>query len=327
MAFVPRETFSQTQRSLEAIYERTTGRFELVCVDGGSPPLIKEYLQGAARDKGFTLVRSDTYVAPNQARNLALDHVTTDFVVFVDNDSLVAPGWLEALLRCADETGAWVVGPLYCESSPEGVRIHMSGGTFRITELRDGKCSYVERHHNQHVEYAQATNLQRHKTELIEFHTVLIRMTTFDKLGLFDPELTCICEHGDFCLSVHQAGGSVFIEPEAVVTYVPPWRLDIGDLEYFQLRWSEAWLEASIRRLTKKYNLSETDPEMDALRYWVRSHRRLRLTWIDQLPRIIGKKAARVISRRLVEPLEIAHNRARFYRRNKDIRYANSSAT
>jgi hypothetical protein len=121
--------------------------------------------------------------------------------------------------------------------------------------------------------------------------------------------------------------GSVFIEPEAVVTYVPPWRLDIGDLEYFQLRWSEAWLEASIRRLTKKYNLSETDPEMDALRYWVRSHRRLRLTWIDQLPRIIGKKAARVISRRLVEPLEIAHNRARFYRRNKDIRYANSSAT
>jgi GT2 family glycosyltransferase len=251
---------------------------------------------------------------PNQARNLALDHVTTDFVVFVDNDSLVEPGWLDALLRCADETGAWVVGPLYCEPSPDGVQIHMSGGTCRITALRDGKCSYVERHHNQHIEYRQATHLRRHKTELIEFHTVLVRMTTFDKIGPFDPELTCVCEHGDFCLSVYRAGGSVFIEPEAVITYVSPRQLDIADREYFQLRWSEAWLEASIRRLTEKYNLSETDPEMDALRSWVRSHRRLRLTWIDRLPRFVGTRAAGMISHRFVEPIEIALNRARFSR-------------
>ena len=37
IAFVPRETFSQTQRALETMYARTTGPFELVCIDGGSP--------------------------------------------------------------------------------------------------------------------------------------------------------------------------------------------------------------------------------------------------------------------------------------------------
>ena len=39
IGFVPREAFSQTERSLETIYARTEGQFELVCIDGGSPPL------------------------------------------------------------------------------------------------------------------------------------------------------------------------------------------------------------------------------------------------------------------------------------------------
>jgi GT2 family glycosyltransferase len=312
IVLVPRETFSETQRSLETIYEQTASRFELVCVDGGSPSSVKRYLENAARDKGFSLIRSDAYLAPNHARNLALDHVTTEFVAFVDNDSLVTAGWLDALVRCADETGAWVVGPLYLELAPEGERIHMSGGICRINELPNGKGSYFERHHNQFVQYGQATELNRHETELVEFHAVLARMTAFKKIGPLDPALTCMFEHGDFCLSVRRAGGSVFFEPAAQVTYVPPQRLEAGDRRYFQLRWSEAWLEATIRRLTEKYGLSETDPEMEIARAFVRSQRRLRLTWLDRLPSVVGEKAAQVIRHRVVEPLEIVHNKVRF---------------
>ena len=119
IGFVPREAFSQTKRSLETIYARTKGPFKLVCIDGGSPPIVKQYLEQASREKGFVLLRTDDYLIPNHARNLVLDHVNTEYVVFVDNDVLVAPGWLDALVRCADETGAWLVGPLYFESEPE----------------------------------------------------------------------------------------------------------------------------------------------------------------------------------------------------------------
>jgi GT2 family glycosyltransferase len=117
IGFVPRESFSQTERSLETIYARTEGQFELVCIDGGSPPVVKQYLEHASREKGFALVRTDEFLIPNQARNLVLDHVNTEYVVFVDNDILVAPGWLDALVRCADETGAWAVGPLTLNSN------------------------------------------------------------------------------------------------------------------------------------------------------------------------------------------------------------------
>ena len=319
VAFVPRETFSQTERALEKLYERTAGNFELICVDGGSPPSVQKYLEEASREKGFLLIRADGYISPNQARNLALDHVTSEYVVFVDNDCLVTPGWLDALVRCSDETGAWVVGPLYCEFEPEGERIHMSGGTCRITEFGDRGRSYVERHHNPHIDLARAAfDRRRYETELIEFHVVLVRMTVFERIGRLDPELTCMFEHGDLCLQVRQAGGSVFIEPEAIVTYVPPQRLQQADREYYQLRWSEAWMEATIGRLIEKYGLSKADLEIDKARGWVRHHRRHRLTWINELPRHVGDKWASRICRYIVAPFEIAHNRVRFFLRNRN---------
>jgi len=36
----------------------------------------------------------------------------------VDNDVIVSPGWLEALVACAGETGATVVSPLICQGTP-----------------------------------------------------------------------------------------------------------------------------------------------------------------------------------------------------------------
>src|SRR5262245_36266673 len=151
VAFVPREQFVTTQRSLETLYERTTEPFELVCVDGGSPPPVAEYLERAAREKQFTLVRADRFITPNQARNMALEHVGTPYVAFVDNDVLVSKGWLSALVDCAEETSAWVVGPLYFEFEPENERIHMFGGDCRVDDFPGLGRTYVEKHHLAHT--------------------------------------------------------------------------------------------------------------------------------------------------------------------------------
>jgi GT2 family glycosyltransferase len=40
------------------------------------------------------------------------------YVVFIDNDVLVTPGWLGSLVRRTEETGAWLVGALYCFGEP-----------------------------------------------------------------------------------------------------------------------------------------------------------------------------------------------------------------
>ena len=121
------------------------------CVSTGDLRQLKQYLENASREKGFALVRTDEFLMPNQARNLVLDLVNTEYVVFVDNDILVAPGWLDALVRCADGTGAWAVGPLYFEFEPECTQLHMAGGICRIVQLPDGGRSLVEKHDHAHV--------------------------------------------------------------------------------------------------------------------------------------------------------------------------------
>ena len=289
IGFVPRESFSQTERSLETIYARTEGQFELVCIDGGSPPVVKQYLEHASREKGFALVRTDEFLIPNQARNLVLDHVNTEYVVFVDNDILVAPGWLDALVRCADETGAWAVGPLYFEFEPECTQLHMAGGICRIVQLPDGSRSLIEKHDHAHVKLAALEfELGRRETELIEFHTALVSMQAFAKLGRLDPNLS-LSEHADLCLQVRAAGKSVFLEPRAGVTYLPPTLPNRSDSKYFQFRWNAKWVERTIARLKEKYQLSEADPEMVALRSWVNHYRRRMPSSRWWLPKIMRR--------------------------------------
>src|SRR5512132_1589605 len=110
---VPRERFSHSDRSLANIYENTMYPFELTYVSAGAPPAIQRLLERESRERGFQLIQRSHFMSPNQARNLGIRGVSTKYVVFLDNDALVAPGWLESLVECAEETDAWVVGPLY----------------------------------------------------------------------------------------------------------------------------------------------------------------------------------------------------------------------
>jgi glycosyltransferase involved in cell wall biosynthesis len=93
---VPRERFSCTQASLESIYTHTTYPFKLTYVDGNSPQPIRHYLETMAEKHDFQLLRTPYYLAPNHARNLGLKSVDTEYVVFLDNDVIVTPNWLDS---------------------------------------------------------------------------------------------------------------------------------------------------------------------------------------------------------------------------------------
>ena len=129
---VPRDHFSDTKESLESILASTPADCALIYIDGGSPPAVASYLRKQSTARGFTLVRYNHYLTPNQARNRGATRATTRYIVFVDNDVVVAPGWLAPLVECADATGAAVVGPLTYEGRPLHRILHFSGGDTRI---------------------------------------------------------------------------------------------------------------------------------------------------------------------------------------------------
>ncbi len=255
---VPRERFSCTQQSLESIYKYTEVPFKLVYVDGNSPAKVKKYLQSEAQNRGFKLVRTDYYLSPNHARNIGLNYVDTKYLVFFDNDVVVSPGWLKALLNCAEETEATVVGPLMCEKEPVHQIIHCAGGETRIVTDIKGRRHLREKMYKQgHRVADMLPKLQRTETELAEFHCVLVCKDIFERIGNLDPQMLCTKEHLDFCMTVREAGGKIYFEPDCIVTYVPGPPLELTDMHFYMLRWSDEWMRASLQRLRQKWELSE----------------------------------------------------------------------
>lgn len=255
---VPRERFSCARTSLESIYQYTDIPFKLIYVDGNSPAKVRDYLKEEAQNKDFQLIRTDYYLYPNQARNIGLAKVTTKYLVFIDNDVIVSPGWLQALVQCAEETGAAVVGPLMCQNEPVHEIVHFAGGESHIWVDKIGRRRLREKMYKQGQKVKEVyEQLQRTPTELAEFHCVLVRHSIFDRIGKLDEAFLNTKEHLDFCMSVIQAGETVYFEPACIVTYVPGPPLEWTDLHYYMLRWSNAWFLGSLQRMREKWDVVE----------------------------------------------------------------------
>ena len=286
---VPRERFSYSQTSIESVYANTHLPFRLIYVDGRSPAHIKSYLEAQAQQKGFKLVRTEHYLSPNQARNIGLRLADTKYIVFLDNDVEVAPGWLSALVQCAEETNASVVGPLYCIGQPLHEVIHMAGGDARIRETQ-GRRRLHEKHRfcNKRASEVRA-QFRREPCELVEFHCMLVRREVFQDLGPLDEALLSTREHLDICLTVREAGGTVWFEPNAVVTYVTATSFAWTDIPYYLLRWSDSWGRTSLRHFEQKWKLDTSAGELT--NSWLRPHRQIPFRRLrNRLHRILGAR-------------------------------------
>jgi GT2 family glycosyltransferase len=260
-----------------------------VYVDAASPPAVRRALEAASRTRRFHLIRVDRQLAPNQARNLGLREATTPFVVFIDNDVVPDDGWLDALLRCADETGAMAVGPLYYIGEPGAGIVHMAGGEARIEES-NGRRRFVEQHRWANRPVAEVRDrLRREESGHVEFHCMLVRREVFDRLGPLDERLLSMAEHTDLCFGIREHGGTVYFEPAASVTYVTTGRLTLADLRFFARRWSEAWTEPTLARVAEKWKLDPAERSITRLRLFARGHRQSLMDHVEgRLVRALG---------------------------------------
>ena len=315
----PRERFRYSRESLESIYANTNYPFSLVYVDGNSPKNIQEYLNQKSQSKNFQLIRTEQYLAPNQARNIGLAAVNTEYLVFIDNDVYVEPGWLEKLINCAEETNAAIVCPLVCIGQERYSKIHLAGGEARIIlEVKNEtiRRKVHEKHYFVNRPVAEVKDqLQRRQCEFAEFHCMLVRTDIFKTIGQLDEKLLSTREHIDFCLTVTNAGESIYCEPDSVVTYVPAKNFALSDIPYFMLRWSDRWEIASLEHFAQKWNVTKKDKYFKK-RYKRLGHRRHQAllrplvrklslgdyaTWLERVLIAGERKLNRYISDRYVD--------------------------
>lgn len=263
----PRERFGMAQQSLESIYATAGIPFDLIYVEGGAPKYFSDWLDTAASEKGFRVIHVDRFITSNEVRNMGVAASNTEYLIFIDNDVVCSEGWLAAMVKAADESGADVVSPIVCEGRPVHTCVHRTTGTF----TSDRKAFFATPHGKRELIDVMTNfkkpidevrhEFRREETDACEFHCILVRRSILDKVGPFDEEMRATKEYIDFSMSVLQAGGKLIFDPGAIITYVYPTSaspVTAEEQSYFLLRWSPKWQIHDLDHMQKKWGLADS---------------------------------------------------------------------
>ena len=245
-----REKFNEAVRSLESLYQNTKIDFDLIYLESSGSKKHRAEIVTYQKKQGFELVVLEKFLYPNAARNLGLkraEKYAPEWVAFLDNDVVFAPGWLTELIRVAETMEVAVVSPLICQNGSDFAEVHTAGGTCRVVA---GELVEVL---GQQGEPVATVSPNPRSTELFEFHCVLFR---YHPDLRFNPKLYNTREHLDASLQVQKEGGRIYLAPQSRVAYLPTRLETLADLLFYELRWSRLHKQKSLAHFARKWNVT-----------------------------------------------------------------------
>jgi GT2 family glycosyltransferase len=190
-----------------------------------------------------------------------------------------------------------------CEQEPLHTIVHCAGGENHVWQDAKGSRHLREKMYKQGQKVEQVqSQLQAQPTELAEFHCMFLRTDLREKVGFLDEEMLNTKEHLDFCMTVIQAGETIYFEPASIVTYVPGPPGHWSDVAFYMLRWSNYWTQASLEHLRQKWNLAEDSYFKTKLKKlgW----RRRMTIWQPLNRKITWGRSSRRLNEWLLHPLD-----------------------
>lgn len=137
-----------TRICLESLRSHGAAGARILLINNGSTDQTAEYL---ATCQGMDVINNLENLGCAGAWNQGVRESTSDWVVFLNNDVIVSPGWLEGLLSFADEHGLDVVTPAIREGEYNYDMVEYSGqfvetmGQVCRMGVADGICFMVHR--------------------------------------------------------------------------------------------------------------------------------------------------------------------------------------
>jgi len=200
----------QLLRSLQA--NTPDGTYELIIVDNGSTDAT-----AAATDNpavGVKVVRNSVNRGFAVACNQGAEAARGEALVFVNNDVVVRPGWLDPLLAGLRRRRVGVVGSKLL--FPDGTVQH--AGMILLHDP-DGQ-GYLDGEHLLHRQSAQHPLVnQSRELRAVTAALFAVRRELFVDLGGFDEGYWNGNEDVDFCLRAGEAGWRVVYEPASVAIH------------------------------------------------------------------------------------------------------------
>ena len=202
-----RDTLSCLASIRQADYPAS--QYQIVVVDNGSTDESVAQLRG---HNGLTLLELPSNVGFAAGSNVGIRHALAsgcDYVLLLNNDTLMAPNFLRPLLQTFDiDSAAGVVSPkIRYYDRPD--QLWYAGGKFRQPRLI-----------GEMVGLGQPDIGQYDQSREVDFAVgccMLIRRSVLERIGYLDERFFFYQEDVDFSYRAAQAGFSVWYQPASVI--------------------------------------------------------------------------------------------------------------
>jgi len=199
-----------TYKCLDSILRNTQhSNYEVIVIDTGSTDGTRDYLS-KLRIAGIKVLLNEKNLGFLEGCNACTKVATGDYLVFLDNHAEVQPGWLSALIECAERShscGAVGSKLLFTDGTLQeaGGIVFADGTAFqygREMNPRTPKFNFVRE-----VDYCSSVGL-------------MVRSPLWRDIGGFDH---CFAPSGyedvDLCFEIRRRGFNVLYQPESAIVY------------------------------------------------------------------------------------------------------------
>jgi len=181
------------EQCLEALLPQTgqAGGAEAIVVDGPSTDGTRPFLEKLESEGRLVLVRQPSLDGISAAMNLGLKRARGKVVCFIDDDAVIEPGWMKAILEPYDDPAVGGVGGPVLDLQGNQVM-----GRYIVSEMGEWRESERDQRVPAGFPVMVGCNMS--------FRTVLLR-----EAGGFDPLFRYHQDETDACLRVQFRGGRI----------------------------------------------------------------------------------------------------------------------
>jgi len=202
--------YQATKECLESLKKIAYPNCEVIMVDNGSTDKSGERLKKEFPQ--YTFIYNESNLGFAEGNNVGIRYALkwgADYVLLLNNDTIVDPGFLGPLVAIAEAGGQiGVVGPMiYFYDAPEviqsiGAKINLWRGSHAIIGIREvDKGQY-----NKPMEVGYVSGA-----------ALLAKRQVLEDIGLLDPEYFLYVEEVDWCFRATKAGYRIMAIPESKI--------------------------------------------------------------------------------------------------------------
>ncbi|MCE9562622.1 MAG: glycosyltransferase, partial [Planctomycetes bacterium] len=198
-----------TKQCFDSVIRHTHTPYELIMIDNGSTDETLAYLTKFSTRTGprhITLIHNDTNLGFTRGCNQGIAHSQGQYVVLLNNDTIVSPNWLSDLIQGLEAAGpkAGMIGPVSnATAAPQQIAIDYT----EISRVDE----FAARRRREH-------GLPTRTVDRLAGFCLVIRRSVLDRIGSLDERFGVgFFDDFDLCVRTREAGFDLLLAPGVFV--------------------------------------------------------------------------------------------------------------